>query len=131
MLPVADVIAKEWGDEDFVSAIIGIEIHVESIDGAVLVIIDDDCGGHCIRGGARGVRGNTKEVTGLRVCGEVAVGSEVDERAVVGISDGVESVKIVEGEGIWIGGRGKISRVELRVRVAELGGYVGGVVGVA
>lgn len=96
VLPVADVVA-ELVAEDGVALVVGVEVHVEGVDGAVALVVDDDGAGGVGAGAAAGVGLDAVEVG--RVFAEVGGGGEVDVGAVGGVGGGVQLVEVGEGEG--------------------------------
>lgn len=77
MLPVADVVAEvQEGEREHIGAWIeGVEVEIEDIDAAVVLVVDDYCGVFARRAAGTVGCGTAEPCWG---CGRVIVGGQVD-----------------------------------------------------
>lgn len=119
VLPVADVVADQLTQHGR-AVVEGVEVHVEGIDLAIPLVVDDD---GCRFGAAgAGVGLHAFEIGG--VGGWVDVGGEIEVAAVEGAKGGVQVVKCKRR---LRGGDGDV--VDLWLGVGDLCANVGGEVG--
>ena len=111
VLPVANMIA-DVEPEVYAAKVVRVEVHVEGIDQAVSVIIDDDGGGNGVASLARAIWRHPEKP--LRVLFDVVVGCQEHFLA----SEVVQTVQVVEGQGIR--GTADSRKVDLRLGIREL-----------